>query len=666
MFLKALTRRLTSENDEIVLEQHKLFVRQVPILHMCVLIDLALIVTSEPFVAQNWAKFIVPFLISVVVLRRIFFWRNIAAVDRSADEARRDLVNAIFFVVTLTAALVGWSFFALNDVDPELRFAVKIFGWVTATVASALLAYLPIAGFFVMGLVTVPAIAEFLRVVTPETLSHATLTVAFTLIYLKFLLQYYRTIIDAAEARLALEQEHRRTAEAKDEISRLALSDPLTGLPNRRRFQDQVDALIRGYADTSVPFCIGVVDLDGFKPINDVFGHSVGDDVLVEVGARLAAVLGDRGMVARVGGDEFGIIVPMLQSRNEAERLGADLTRSLQKPFDCGVSSAMLSGSCGFAFFPQAGQQGEVLVDRADIALYEAKKAGRGRTSIFTIEMEDAIRQQALIEQALRRAISDEVLELAYHPIVRLSDRRPVAFEALARWNDPELGVIPPDVFIPVAEKSGLIGELTVQLFRRATREAAGWPKAISLSFNLSVVQLVQPSCGLTILSILGEAGLRPGRLILEITETALLSDFEKARKTISDLKRAGVHIALDDFGTGYASFGYLDKITIDKIKIDRNFTADLDAKASKRHILNAIIGVCNGLNLPCALEGIETEAQYDLAKRIGCEYGQGFLFAMPMAPEDIGDFLDAQDALWTAERIKRRSRVGSRGLHKA
>ncbi|MCB1964676.1 MAG: EAL domain-containing protein, partial [Candidatus Accumulibacter sp.] len=548
------------------------------------------------------------------------------------------------FVVALTSALVGWSFFLILDVDPELRFAVKIFGWVTATIASALLAYLPIAGFFVMAMVTVPPITEFLRVITPETLSHAALTVAFSLVYLKFLLQYYWTIIEAVESRLALEREHRKTAEAKDEISRLALSDPLTGLPNRRRFQDQVDGLIRGYEDTGVPFCIGVVDLDGFKPINDVFGHSVGDDVLVEVGARLAAVLGGRGMVARLGGDEFGIIVPMLQSRSEAEQLGADLARSLQKPFDCGVSSAMLSGSCGFAFFPQAGQRAEVLVDRADIALYEAKKAGRGRTTIFTIEMEDAIRHQALIEQALRRAISDEVLELAYHPIVRLADRRPVAFEALARWNDPELGVIPPDVFIPVAEKSGLIGELTVQLFRRAVREAASWPKNISLSFNLSVVQLVQPSCGLAILSILGEAGLRPGRLILEITETALLSDFEKARKTISDLKRSGVHIALDDFGTGYASFGYLDKISIDKIKIDRSFTAVFGHKNGDEAIVQAIVDLARANGLKTTAEGVETESQYEYLKSIGCDELQGFLLAAPLTHDEFQNLWKERD----------------------
>ena len=271
------------------------------------------------------------------------------------------------------------------------------------------------------------------------------------------------------------------------------------------------------------------------------------------------------------------------------------------------------------------------LVEKADAALYESKRAGRGKVSIYSRKLEDKMREQAVVEQALRKAIAEKTIEPHYQPIVDLKSGKILGFEALARWTDPELGSVPPTKFIAIAEERGLIGDLTDLLFEFAAAEAAKWPKDSFLSFNLSTVQLADVGTGLKMMSAMSKAGLDPRRLEIEITETALLGDVETAKDVIRQFRSSGVGVALDDFGTGHSSLGYLRELPLDKIKIDRSFVSGIETEKQSYHIIKAVLELCAGLELKVVAEGIEERQQASRLISHGCGAGQGYLFGRPM-----------------------------------
>ncbi len=433
--------------------------------------------------------------------------------------------------------------------------------------------------------------------------------------------------------------------EIDDQNERLAFTDEMTGLPNRRKFESKLDALLEERAITRRPFAIAFLDLDGFKPINDFYGHAAGDDILRQVALRLEGAVSDKGFVARFGGDEFGLICPGISTEEEASTLGDVLSEVLCAPYDLDVRKARLSASFGFAVFPEAGETAEDLIHRADTALYESKRAGRGKVSIFSRRLEDKIREQAVVEQALRKAIAERTIEPHYQPIVDLMSGKILGFEALARWTDPELGSVPPTKFIAIAEERGLIGDLTDLLFETAASEAAKWPKDSFLSFNLSTVQLADVGTGLKMMSAMSKAGLDPRRLEIEITETALLGDVETAKDVIRTFRSSGVGVALDDFGTGHSSLGYLRELPLDKIKIDRSFVSGIETEKQSYHIIKAVLELCAGLELKVVAEGIEERQQASRLISHGCGAGQGYLFGRPMEARN------AHKLVWASAR---------------
>jgi len=411
----------------------------------------------------------------------------------------------------------------------------------------------------------------------------------------------------------------------------LTQTDGLTGLPNRGRFAEKLASLTAERADGGGSFAVMIVNLDGFKPINDVYGHTAGDDVLRQAANRLEGVVLDRGVVARIGGDEFGVLARSVAGPEEVAELGETIGEVLSAPFDLEGRKLRLSGSCGAAVYPEAGTTPAALLERAETALYRAKKSGRGKTIVFSKTLEAGIKEEAKIEQALRQAIAEGAIAPHYQPIVELRTGRILGFEALARWTDPELGFVPPSVFIPIAEERGLIGELTDMLLLRAARDAMTWAGDMLLSFNLSPTQLSDPTTSLKVLAILNKAGLPPSRLDVEITETAVMSDPKTATEIINALRQAGVRVALDDFGTGHSSLGYLRQLTLDKVKIDRSFVAGLGRERQSDHIIRAILEMCAGLELKVVAEGIEEADQATSLRDLGCGYGQGYLFGKPM-----------------------------------
>ncbi|ESY64256.1 EAL domain-containing protein [Mesorhizobium sp. M0051] len=421
------------------------------------------------------------------------------------------------------------------------------------------------------------------------------------------------------------------TGQANRESTDLAFTDPLTGLGNHRRFFDKVDRLISDRADDPAPFTVGILDLDGFKPINDLFGHKAGDDILIQVAMRLRASMDGYSTVCRIGADEFAFLYPMVFSEEAAAEKSRMLIEILSAPYDVGERTARLSASVGCSLFSSGDETTEILINKAETALYHAKRSGRGRVVVYTREMEEAAKRVTRIEQALRRAVSAGEVEPHFQPIVDLNTRRTIGFETLARWTDRDLGSVTPTIFIPIAEERGIIGPLSQLVLRKATEAARSWPKDLFLSFNLSPSQLVDQNTGLHILAILERTGFDPRRLEIEITETGLMNDPASAAQIVEDLRRVGIRVSLDDFGTGQSSLGRLREFHFDKLKIDRAFVSSILDDRPSEHIIRAILAMCEGLGMDVVAEGIEQEAQADRLVQFGCAGGQGYLFGKPV-----------------------------------
>jgi diguanylate cyclase (GGDEF)-like protein len=431
-----------------------------------------------------------------------------------------------------------------------------------------------------------------------------------------------------------------RTA-AELEARNLARHDPLTGLPNRRFFEEKLEECLR---DTSATHQMAVLmlDLDGFKTVNDTYGHGAGDKALSEFARRVSKVLRPGTFLARIGGDEFAIIKPKIDSLDDPTNLARRIASAVAEPFVIDGVTAEFGVGIGIAVAPNDGTDPEELGRRADRALYRAKAAGRSSVCFFELEMDARVERRMQIERELRSAIAADVIVPHYQPLVSLDGgNRIVGFEALARWESQSLGYIGPDVFIPIAEEIGLMPLLSRQLLRRACLDAKAWPSTFTLAFNISPVQLRDPTVGLRILSILAEAGFNPHRLEIEITETALVENLAVAQATIDELRAAGIRIALDDFGTGYSTLSQLLSFRLDKIKIDRSFVSRLNESNDSQVIVRAILGLAKGFGLTTTAEGIEDAMQLAYLKANGCTEGQGYLFSKAVPAADIPTLLN-------------------------
>lgn len=416
----------------------------------------------------------------------------------------------------------------------------------------------------------------------------------------------------------------------QNDLHAMAYTDPLTGLGNAYRLRDKVREIAAERASDPAPFTIGIANLDGFKPINDLFGPSAGDEILCQVANRLLACVPDGATVIRAGGDEFAFVLPLVFERKAAEKIGQMLKEVLSAPFDLGERNVRLSASFGFAVYPFAGEEFEDLLKSAGTALYRSKRRGRGQITVYSQEIAQEMKRATQLEQALRNAIIADEVDVHFQPIVNLETDTVVGFEALARWCDADLGYVSPAVFVPLAEERGFIDALSETLLRKAAEAALLWPKELFLSFNLSSAQLMDPSTSANVLAIVARAGLDPRRLELEITETAVMTDAEVAQKIVTDLRAAGVRVSLDDFGTGQSSLGRLRDFSFDKVKVDRAFVSRISTDRASEHIVKAIIAMCDGLNLEVVAEGIENVSEAAKLKALGCGMGQGYFYGKP------------------------------------
>jgi diguanylate cyclase (GGDEF)-like protein/PAS domain S-box-containing protein len=419
---------------------------------------------------------------------------------------------------------------------------------------------------------------------------------------------------------------------AEERIAHMAHSDPLTDLPNRAAFNDRLSAALELAAAENTSFAVLCIDLDGFKGINDIYGHAVGDLLLCQIADRLRAVA-SKIFVSRLGGDEFTIIAAV-EDENSISDLTDRLVAAFVEEFEVDGHRLPQALSIGVAIYPKDGADAKTLMNNADAALYRAKANGSGSVQYFKVEMAAQLRERGALQTDLRDAMQKDELRVHYQPQLNMKGEVK-GFEALTRWSSATRGMVPPGEFIPLAEESSLILVLGEWVLRQACREAASWDKPLSIAVNVSPIQFRHGDLPRLVHSILMETGLAASRLELEITEGVLIDDFSRALSVLLRLKALGVRIALDDFGKGYSSLSYLRSFTFDKIKIDRSFISDLATNHQSVVIVRTVIGLGRSLNIPVLAEGVETQAQHGVLAHEGCDEVQGYLTGRPLPIED-------------------------------
>jgi diguanylate cyclase (GGDEF)-like protein len=419
--------------------------------------------------------------------------------------------------------------------------------------------------------------------------------------------------------------------QAQADVRRMASLDLLTGWPNRTALHEGLPAALGTAQAGGAGLALLMIDLDGFKPVNDRHGHQAGDRVLRIAAQRMGNTLRSGELHARYGGDEFVILVDAGVDSAAPQRLAERLIDCLSEPIEFGGLVLRLSASVGFARFPDDAAHGDELLKRADLALYRAKHGGRARVCRYDAAIDNARDQRQLLEQRLRSAIEAGQIVPHYQPVVDLPERRVRSVELLSRWQDPQRGLVPPSEFIELAERSGLIGELTRSVLRQACADLRRMPAHWRVAVNIAPDQIQHPRLVADLMRVLRATDTDPRRIEVELTETALVGDIAAARRTIDALKREGITVALDDFGTGYSSLSTLSQLSFDKIKIDRAFVATLHERSESVKIVQSILGLGASLGVQVVAEGVETERDARALEQLGCSAAQGYLFARPL-----------------------------------
>ncbi|AWN49987.1 diguanylate cyclase [Methylobacterium terrae] len=426
----------------------------------------------------------------------------------------------------------------------------------------------------------------------------------------------------------------RRAAESR--AHDLARLDPLTGLPNRLQLREHLDAALGRLQRTGEGCAVLLVDLDRFKPVNDTLGHPVGDALLHKVADRLRSMVRAGDTVARIGGDEFVVLQAGVSAPDEAQALARRVVDLVGRTYMIEGQLLSIGASVGVALAPADGYDADRLLKNADLALYRAKLDGRGTFRFFEPAMDARMQARRRLELDMRQALARREFQLHYQPQLNLADERLVGCEALIRWRHPERGLVSPLDFIPLAEEIGLIVPIGEWVIRQACRDAASWPRPLSVAVNVSPAQFKSDRLVETIVSALSHAGLPASRLEIEITEGVLLQDNEKTLHTLHRLRALGVRVSMDDFGTGYSSLSYLRAFPFDKIKIDRSFVSDMEDKADGEAIIRAIAGLGRSLGMTTVAEGVETAEQLRRIRAEGCTDVQGYLISKPLPPDDL------------------------------
>jgi diguanylate cyclase (GGDEF)-like protein len=630
----------TEFGRSLLRERYDALGRQVPLLY---LIALANFTGAHVAMGGPPADFFHPlYLLAGLVVLRLVHWLLRRSRVLEPEQILVELRRTWIIAAILSLGFGYWSVRLVATGEADVQDRVILFCCLAAIGCAYGLSSFPSAARLSLILCGMPLSIWLLFSNRISDLALGTSLILVTLLVLRLVNVQNRGFVRLVETRSSVEaeRERARAAERKARVEqrrakRMADTDALTGLASRRAF---ITALEHRLADAEAgPFMLAVVDLDGFKPINDTFGHSAGDAVLIEVSRRLRAHEAEDGLAARIGGDEFALIVPR-STVAAGGAVGQRICDSLARPYLVHGREFRVSACCGLAMLKPGAISVESALARGDAALYHAKQRGRGGAAMFSRALDKANRRRVAIERALRSEEVQGDIGLVFQPILNLGTGELHAFEALARWRHPELGDISPAEFIPIIEHINLVERISDGLLRCAAGEAARWPDAVRLSFNLSAVQLCAPRSAERILKTIAASRLDPTRLQIEVTETTLLADFESARRNLRHLRAAGVRIVLDDFGAGFASISYLREISFDAIKLDGSLVTSALGSTAATRLLKGVLELCSSLGVPCIAEHIETDDQLALLRQLKCHQGQGFILSAPIGADEAAE----------------------------
>lgn len=632
---------IPADQPELNRARYMALTRLIPLMYGIISINMVALAWTHFHVAPRHLTLILPGVyVLMTVSRSIIYLRHVN--HAPSDKA----ILAHLRLTTLLAAPVGcvfmyWEFQLFAYGDALMHGQVLFFAGVTAIASAFCMIHLRQAAVLLL-MSVIPATAVFLLMQGEPVFSAVALNIVMVaLVVLFVLLRHDRDFTALIKQQITQSAQSSELAELNLKNIHLANTDSLTGLPNRRSFFAQLDEIIAERLLTGEPFIMGLLDLDGFKPVNDVFGHPAGDQLLIDTSRRLSEVLGDDIIVARLGGDEFGLIAPDYSDRLEGLALGQIICDAMLAPFALKEGTANIAATVGLASYPECGRTSQRLFDRADYALCYSKQNSKGKPAYFSARHETLIRDMAVIEHRMREADLDKELAVMFQPIVDTLSNRTVGLEALARWSSPILGDVSPEAFIRTAEQVGTISQLTEILLRKALAQAVKWPDTVVLSFNLSAVNLASKQAILRLIAIIENSGFSPQRLIFEITESAVMQDFERAGEALEIIRRTGIRLALDDFGTGFSSLSYVQRLPIDSLKIDRSFISDIETNTATQNVVRTIADLCRNLELRCVVEGIETRGQMAAISQIGLHYVQGYLFSRPLEGDQTMNFIE-------------------------
>lgn len=618
--------------------------RQIPFIYAISLLNFIgfHFATSREWQASLWPGS----LLIAFMLARLLYWMKREPRDPELEVILARVRPMPFIAAMLSLAFGIWGLIVFENGNPaELDYAI-LFGSLTALGCAYGLASFPNVARMPLVFLALPLAARLVFTGEAAPVGLGLCLILVICLVLRLLdthergfvqLVHTRSVVEVERAR-ALEAEQRALSEAA-RVQIIANTDDLTGLPNRRAFLEAAEAWAALPGERAV--AVAIIDLDNFKPINDVFGHIVGDRLLRQIGARLETLRGDTDMVARIGGDEFALLARCADV-DAAWQLGIAITNVLRPPLVEEDREFCVTAGCGIALLGIGGDAFEVALMQADTALQAAKQRGRGEVSVFHPALEAARKSRSDIANALKAPGVAEDIGPIFQPVYELATMRLLAFEALARWKHDTLGDVSPADFVPIAEQLNLIEPINDALLIKAMHAARDWPKSVRLSVNLSAVQLCSPSSARELIEKLAEAGLSPARLSVEVTETALLIDFEAARSNLAVLKAEGIRIILDDFGAGFASIAYLREIRFDAIKLDGSLIAPIIDSVASRRLLEGVLQLCAALGTPCVAEHIESEEQLFLLRKLKCARGQGFLLGVPLGAQEAGELAAA------------------------
>ncbi|KAA8700817.1 putative bifunctional diguanylate cyclase/phosphodiesterase [Pseudomonas cannabina] len=627
-----------SDNPRLLQAQYIALSRQLPLMYFVLLVNTWALAFTHWATAPMWLTLLVPTVLTIGCGIRARKW--LLTVNKTPPVSSKILATlrgTNRLVGIISAAFAAWSLSMYPYGDAYTQAQVAFFMGITVIVCIFCMMHLQSAALITAVIVNTAFVIFFASTHNITFIATAASIVLVSIGMLIILRHQYRDFTSLVNAQFKTEQ-------LSNANLLLANRDSLTGLPNRRHFFQTLDTAMNEALLQRSGLAVGVLDLDGFKPVNDLYGHSVGDRLLMLVAERLTTAASDTVHVSRLGGDEFALVIKGDISNEALLMFGKHLCTLMHESFELSEIPIQIGATLGFATFPATADNAAQLYEYADYALYQGKNHNPGSTCLFSASHREQLNADGVTEQALRRANLETEFHVLFQPIIESCTRETVAFEALARWNSPELGAVSPAHFIPIAERIGMINELTAPLLTQALQRALSWPSPIRLSFNLSAHDCATWESVKRIVEIIENSGFDASRLDLEITETAVMQDIGQVQQAIAQFRQLGCGISLDDFGTGYSSLSQLHALALTKLKIARSFVTGVHDNPTSYKIVKSLVALSLDMSLDCVIEGVETQDERNMLTSLGCTMVQGNFYSPPITFDETLVWIETPD----------------------